>query len=327
MKLRFIVFALVILVPATAQQHLAVPLGLDAYLPWPESNPFSPAKVALGRRLFLERQLSRDGTVSCATCHDLQRAFVDGKPVAAGIRGRTGNRKTPTLVNRGYGQAFFWDGRARTLEEQVLQPIQNPKEMDMTLEEVLARLRVSDEYREAFRLVFDRDLCSDDLARALAAYTRTILSGNSPYDRYLNGDREALGEQARQGMRLFRGKAGCIACHVGANLTDERFHNTCVGFRDGRLTDFGRAEVTKDPRDRGAFKTPTLREVSRTAPYMHDGSFSTLEEVIDFYDKGGRENPQLDPEIRPLGLSAEEKRALQAFLQSLSGTIQEGMPQ
>jgi len=327
MQLRFIVFALVILIPAAAQQRLAVPLGLDAYLPWPESNPFSPAKVALGRRLFLEKQLSRDGTVSCATCHDLQRAFVDGKPVAVGIGGLTGNRKTPTLVNRGYGRAFFWDGRARTLEEQVLQPIQNPKEMDVTIAEALARLRDAGDYPGQFRLVFGRDVCAEDLARALAAYTRTILSGNSPYDKYLSGDREALGEEARQGLRLFRGKAGCIACHVGANLTDERFHNTGVGFRGGRFTDPGRAEVTKDPRDQGAFKTPTLREAARTAPYMHDGSLATLEEVIDFYDQGGRENPLLDSDIRPLRLSAEEKRALLAFLQSLSGTIQEGLPQ
>jgi len=286
-------------------------LGLDAYMPIPEDNPLTPEKVARGRNLFFDRRLSRNGKVACATCHDPRRAFTDGRPLAVGVFGRKGTRSAPTLVNRGYGAAFFWDGRVRTLEEQVLKPIQDPNEMDLTIEEASRRVKVS----------------RAELAAALASYVRTILSGNAPLDRYLNGDREALSAEARRGLNLFRGKANCTACHVGPNFTDERFHNTGVAWREGQLRDPGRFAVTGKEADRGAFKTPTLREIARTAPYMHDGSIATLEDVIEFYNRGGNPNAYRDPELRPLNLNTEEKQALVAFLRALSGALRQGRGQ
>ena len=211
-----------------------------------------------------------------------------------------GARHVPTLINRGYDRAFFWYGRISSLEEQVLQPIQDPKEMDMTLERVVKRLKRRRSYRKQFQVAFARPTNAEDLARALASYVRTILSGDAPVDRYMNGKRDALSVQARQGLRIFLGKGNCTACHLGPTFTDESFHNTGVAWQDGELLDPGRFAVTGKEADRGAFKTPTLREVAHTAPYMHDGSLETLEEVIDFYDDGGRKNPYLDPEIRQL---------------------------
>jgi cytochrome c peroxidase len=299
---------LLLLVAATilaGAEKLTIPAGLDAYLPVPENNPLTKEKVELGRKLFFDTRLSRDGTVACATCHDPKKIFTDSRRVGIGVAGRAGERRVPRIVNRGYGKSFFWDGRAATLEEQVLLPIQNPKEMDMTLEEIKARVGLSPE----------------ELRQALASYVRTILSGDSPYDRYLQGDRDALTERQRLGLRLFRGKASCAVCHFGPNLSDEQFHNTGAGWP----RDVGRFAVTGREQDRGAFKTPSLREAARTPPYMHDGGLATLEEVIDFYDKGGKLNPALDSEIRELKLTLEEKQALLEFLKALSGTVRDGM--
>jgi cytochrome c peroxidase len=282
-----------------------IPLGLDLYMPVPEDNPITNEKIELGRQLFNDRRLSRDRSIACSSCHDSDRAFSDGRPVAIGIYGRVGRRSAPALINRGYGRAFFWDGRAAALEEQVLQPIQDPNEMDMTLPEVSARV----------------GLPAEDISRALATYVRSILSGDSRYDRFISGDRIALVPQEQQGLQIFRGKANCTACHVGPNFSDERFHNTGIAWRDGRVSDEGRAAVTGMESDRGAFKTPTLREITRTAPYMHDGSLVTLDDVIDYYDRGGNANPVLDPELRPLRLTPVEKQALRAFLQSLNGRV------
>jgi cytochrome c peroxidase len=308
-------------------QGLQIPLGLDSYMPIPEANPLTSKKAALGRELFRDPLLSRDHQISCATCHDPARGFSDNRTVAAGVFGRQGNRRVPRIVNRGYGKAFFWDGRIATLEEQVLQPILSAKEMDLTLEEAVARLNGVSRYRQLFSEVFERDISAPDLARALASYVRTILAGDSPYDRHLQGNAEALSEEARQGLRIFRGKGNCTLCHLGPNLTDEGFHNTGIAWREGRFDDDGRYIVTRNDSERGSFKTPTLREVARTPPYMHDGSLATLEEVIAYYDRGGNRNPQLDPEMRPLGLTREETRALAAFLRSLSGTVREGYQQ
>lgn len=281
---------------------LVIPLGLDLYMPVPEENPITIEKIELGRRLFNDHRLSRDGSTSCASCHESDRAFSDGRPVAVGVFGRQGRRNAPALINRGYGRAFFWDGRIPSLEEQVLKPIQDPNEMDLTLEEASSRVNL------------DRVTIS----QALASYVRSILSGDSPFDRFVNGDRGALSPGEQAGLQLFRGKGNCTACHVGPNFSDEKLHNTGVAWRDGHLTDPGA--------DAGTFKTPTLREVARTAPYMHDGSLATLEAVVDFYSDGGRQNPGIDPEIHPLHLSVEEKQALVAFLNSLSGSIREGQP-
>lgn len=298
---------------AASEWKLTPPGGLDRFMPAPESNPLTLEKVALGQQLFFDKRLSRDESLACASCHDPAHGFTDARPVAIGVFGRRGSRRVPTLLNRGYGASFFWDGRVRTLEEQVLQPIVNPLEMDLPLEEAVARLR-------------PKVNTVEELSHVLASYVRTILSGDSPYDRYLAGDRAALSALELEGLRLFRGKANCAACHLGPNLTDELFHNTGIGFGNGTFADAGRFQVTRDPRDRGAFKTPTLRGVAERAPYMHDGSLATLEEVIEHYDRGGIANPNLDEEIRLLRLTPEEKRALAAFLSALTGPVRHGAP-
>jgi len=308
-----------------AAQYREIPLGLDLYMHVPDDNPSTPAKVALGRMLFFDSLLSEDRSLACATCHNPGRAFTDGHPVSVGVFGRKGTRNVPTLVNRTYGETFFWDGRTSNLEEQVVQPILDSNELSMTLADVVERLNQQRDYPGLFSLAFERAVNAEDLANALASYVRTILSGNAPIDRYLNGDRDALTERQLQGLRLFRGKGSCTACHLGPTFTDEGFHNTGVAWSDGKWLDDGRFGVTGEETDRGRFKTPTLREISRTAPYMHDGSIATLEDVIEFYDRGGNENPYLDPEIRPLNLTEEEKAGLVAFLRSLSGTVQEGL--
>jgi cytochrome c peroxidase len=276
---------------------VTIPLGLDLFMPMPDENPLTAQKIEMGRRLFFDRRLSRDGSVACSSCHDPQRAFSDGRAVAVGVFGRHGRRNAPALINRGYGRLFFWDGRISTLEEQVLKPIQDPNEMDLPLTDAAVRVASSPE----------------EMSRALASYIRSILSGGSSFDRYANGDRAALSAEQRAGLDLFRGKANCIACHAGPNFSDERLHNTGIAWRDGKLADPGGG--------RGDFKTPTLREIARTAPYMHDGSVGTLEDVIDYYDRGGNRNSNLDTELHPLHLSASEKQALAAFLRSLNGQI------
>jgi cytochrome c peroxidase len=302
-----------------------LPAGLDLHLPAAAEVGISAASVALGRRLFFDPRLSRDGTLSCASCHRPELAFTDGEVVSFGIGGAVGKRNTPTLVNRGYGMLHFWDGRAASLPAQVLEPIADPTELGLGVEAAAERLLRDAAYRRDFRQVIGGDPTPPALATVLAAYVASIVSGGAPFDRYSAGDTTALSAEARHGRRLFVGRGNCATCHVGPNFTDERFHNTGVAWRSGALADSGRYLVTREPRDVGAFKTPTLREVERTAPYMHDGSLATLEAVIDFYDRGGHPNPHLDREIRPLRLTEPEKQALAAFLHAISGTVREGV--
>jgi cytochrome c peroxidase len=290
-------------------------------MPVPADNPLRAEVVELGRRLFFDTDLSADFTVSCATCHRPENGFSNDLPKSVGVFGRRGTRNIPAILNRGYGKAFFWDGRIESLEEQVLQPIIAFDEMDMTIEELLPRLQSDPFYSTHFLEVFSRSVNKEDLGRALASYVRTIRAGSSAFDRFTRGDADALTEMEKEGLALFQGKARCDRCHVGSNLSDEGFHNTGVAWIEGRLLDAGRALVTGLERDRGAFKTPTLRQITITAPYMHDGSLATLEEVVDFYDQGGNPNPEIDPLLNPLALSTREKRALIAFLRSLSGTV------
>jgi cytochrome c peroxidase len=273
--------------------------------------------AALGRRLFYDARLSRDGSVSCATCHDPARAFTDGLPRAKGVRGQVGPRNTPTIVNRGIGRLQFWDGRAATLEQQALGPIEAAGEMGFTIPEALALLEKDPAYGQEFDKVFGGGPTAERLGQAIAAYERTIYSVNSPFDRFLAGEEDAMGEEAQRGLALFGAKARCGECHSGPNFTDELFHTL------GLPGDAGRGVVTKAPADEAAFKTPTLREVEKTAPYMHDGSLVTLEEVVDYYDRGGTPHPNLSPKITKLGLTAREKTDLVAFLRALSGTIVE----
>lgn len=298
-----------------------VPQTLDLYIPTPDDNRLATDRIELGRKLFFEKLLSRDRTLSCSSCHEPERSFTVAEAFPKGISGHRTARNPPALVNRAYGKSFFWDGRAGSLEEQVLLPIQNEKELYLSLGELEMRLRNSERYTSEFKRVFGREPRRQDIARALASFIRSLLVGDSPYDRYLLGERDVLTKSARRGLHLFRGKANCTACHAGPNLTDEEFHNTGVAWHDGKLQDEGRYAVTQNDADSGAFKTPTLRQVSDTAPYMHDGSLATLAEVVNRYNDGGIQNPHLDPEIRPLSLSDEEKKDLVAFLESLTGNI------
>ena len=285
------------------------PLGLDAHLPFPVSNPVTHEKVALGRKLFFDRRLSRDGTLSCASCHNPELSFADGRAFARGIGNAETTRNSPTLINRGYGAAFFWDGRTPSLEQLALEPIVNPKELGSTQAELERRTGMP----------------AARVAAALASYMRTIRSGDSPFDRYTAGDADALSDVEKLGLRVFGGKGGCTSCHAGPNFSDEGFHNTGVASQEGRITDDGRFAVTGIDRDRGAFKTPTLRDLTRTAPYMHNGSLATLDDVVEFYSSGGRTNPHLDPLIQPRNLTSDEKLALVVFLRSLTGNVREGV--
>ena len=295
---------------------VVVPPGLDLAAPVPQENPLSAAKVELGRTLFFDPILSADRTLSCASCHQPARYFTDGRQRPIGIDGREGSRNAPSILNVAYGRSFFWDGRAPSLEEQVLQPIQAGSELGLDLQELVRRLGAHDTYRAAFREAFEGDgITPDHVSRALASYLRTLRSGNAAIDRFLQGHSDALPPDARRGFRLFVGRANCGRCHVYPLFTDHQFHNTGVSW--GSL-DSGRFEITEEDGDRGAFKTPSLRNAAGTAPYMHDGSLATLEDVVEHYDRGGTSNPYIDVEIRPLGLSSTEKRQLLAFLEALT---------
>jgi len=232
-----------------------------------------------------------------------------------------GNRNTPIIVNRAWGGGFFLDRPRRPAGTVGAPAVLNPSELGMSAQALLSVMQAR--YRPEFRATFDAEPSLELAARALASYVRTIVDGDSPFDRYAAGDGSALSKSAQRGLKLFQGNAGCGQCHAGPNLTDEDFHNTGVAWPTGTVTDEGRAGVSHCDADRGAFKTPTLREVSRTAPYMHGGSLGTLDEVIEFYDGGGQRNPGLDARIRPLHLSGSKKRDLLAFLRSLAGRIRD----
>lgn len=270
------------------------------------------ALVALGRMLFFDPRLSVGNTVSCSTCHQPDHGWTSPEPLTRGVGNQLGKRHVPTLYNTGLRKSFFWDGRATTLEEQVLQPIEDPHEMAMPLDSLLERLAQLGDYQDAI-VATRRDLNRELLASSLAAFCETIVAEDAPFDRYRAGDVEALSPSARRGHDLFFFGLNCATCHTGSQLTDEKFHNIGVGM-DADEPDLGRYEVTKRDKDRGAFRTPSLRNISETAPYMHDGRFETLEEVIDFYIGGGVANPHLDPMINVLPLDEDQKSDLVQFL-------------
>jgi cytochrome c peroxidase len=289
----------------------------------PADNPQSPEKIALGRQLYFDRRLSLDNTVACADCHNPDKGFSNGDQFATGIKGQKGGRNSPTVLNTAFQKFQFWDGRADTLEQQALGPIANPIEMGLPLPEMEARLNKIPGYREQFRKVFGAEaIVAKDVAKAIASYERTAVTAPAPYDRFTNGELEALSEPAREGRALFFGKANCSACHGGPNFTDNGFHNIGVGMQ-AEKPDIGREAISKLEGDRGAFKTPTLRNIARTGPYMHDGSLKTLAEVVEHYDRGGVANEWLDEEIYALRLTPREKAALVKFLEEgLSGPVQ-----
>jgi cytochrome c peroxidase len=337
------------------------PLGLPP-LAMPADNPLSAAKVALGRKLFFDRRLSHNDTISCAMCHVPEQGFtVNELATAVGIEGRTVRRNAPTVLNAAYASALFHDGREISLELQALMPLVASNEMgNPSLGALILKLGRLADYAGLFEAAFGRGPGVETIGQALAAWQRTLLAADSPFDRWrFGGDAAALGEAAQRGFALFVGKAGCAACHAVAGdhalFADGGFHNTGIGYAasmrgdaagtrvelapgvftvldaralasvsEPRPSDLGRYEVTRDPADRWAYKTPGLRNVALTAPYMHDGSLPTLEAVVRFYDRGGVANPLLDPLIRPLGLGEAEIGDLVAFLESLTaGNIAE----
>ncbi|MFQ5600392.1 MAG: cytochrome-c peroxidase [Candidatus Krumholzibacteriia bacterium] len=299
------------------------PLGVESSFSDLEEPP-TPERVRLGRWLFYDKRLSADGTISCATCHHPENAFSEPTPVSTGIRGQKGGRKAPSFINQAWTlyPHFFWDGRAASLEEQALGPIANPIEMGSTHEAMVETLQEIEGYARYFEEAFGSEgITKERVAKAIADYERTRMSGNSAWDRWKNGDENAVSETVKRGDELFFDKAACNQCHFGQNFTDSRFHNLGIGWDDKKkeFGDLGRYAVSKQVEDRGAFKTPTIRDVTKHAPYMHDGSLQTLREVVEHYNQGGNPNPHLSPMIEPLDLAADEIDALVAFMQALEG--------
>jgi len=309
---------------ASGDYQTVLPLGLQAASAFvPEDNPMSTKKIELGRRLYFDPRLSKDGTISCATCHDPEKGFGDARPTSAGIHGKTGARNAPTVFNRLFSADQFWDGRAADLEAQALGPVQNPIEMGNTLDGMISNVKGISAYAPLFQEAFGSpDITAERVAQAIATYERTVVAGNAPFDRYQAGDKSAMSESAVRGVAIFNDaqKGNCVTCHAGFNFTDESYHNLGVGM-DKPKPDIGRYEVTKVEPDKGAFKTPTLRNITQTAPYLHDGSEPTLQAVVEFYDRGGTPNKWLSKEIHPLKLTPQEKADLVAFLESLTGDV------
>jgi cytochrome c peroxidase len=291
-------------------------LGLPDVVPGVDATPFGLAKARLGRALFFDPILSLDRTVSCASCHDPDKAFATNDVRPPGVGGERCDRNSPPLFNRAFGSSHFWDGRAGTLEQQVLMPIEHPHEMALPLDEAVARLAADEGFGPRFVSTFGSPPDREKLASALAEFVRRIVVADSPIDRFRSA-RGSLTALERTGLWVFESKGKCWRCHAGPNFSDERFHNTGIGVKDS-VAEAGRFAVTSDEADRGAFKTPTLRMVAKTAPYMHDGSLATLEDVIRFYARGGNANPHLDPKMQPIEFTEPEIAGLIAFLEALS---------
>lgn len=295
-----------------------VPLGLQKPRV-PADNPVTDAKVDLGKKLYFDKRLSADGTISCATCHDPQKGWTDQAKVSTGIRGQKGGVSAPTVLNSAYMDVQFWDGRAATLEEQAKGPIENPIEMGFTHAAATTAIAGVPGYPPLFEKAFGSTAVTiDRIAQAIASFERTVLTGNAPYDRFEAGDKKALSASAQRGMKLFFGKANCSVCHSGFNFSDSDFHNLGVGMM-AKEPNLGRYAQTKEERHRGAFKTPTLRNLGDTAPYMHDGSEATLDSVMALYNRGGNKNPWLDKEMKPLHLTPREIKDVVNFMKALNG--------
>ena len=331
-----------------------LPLGVSRALyeiSVPADAAPTEARIALGEKLFNDKRLSSDDSVSCATCHDPEKGFVDHKPQSEGVRKQRGQRNSPTVLNAMFNASQFWDGRAATLEDQAKLPILNPIEMaQKSPDDVVAKVAAIAEYAKQFQAVFGRDVNYDDLAAAIAAFERTQFTGDAPFDKFIYGDEKALSDSAKRGWALFNGKGRCNACHAFSTanplFSDQKFHNIGIAahktdfierarkaaaiVRAGDMkqvdelaiqTDFselGLFLVTKSLGDIGAFKTPTLRNIAATGPYMHDGSMATLWDVMDHYNKGGVPNPNLDGGMQRLGLSEAQIDDVVAFMQSLT---------
>lgn len=283
----------------------------------PKDNPTTAEKVVLGRQLFFDPRLSGDNRMNCATCHLPNKALGDGLALGKGHGGKTLNRNTPSLLNVGFFEQFDWDGRAKSLEEQALGPIQSPDEMNQDIAELVRELSAVPGYVEQFQKVFGTKVNQEGIAKSLAAFQRTLVTKPSPFDRYLAGDKSALSAEAKQGLDLFEGDAGCVRCHQGPLLSDNKLYRLGVSFKDGGL-----AALTGKKEDTGKFRTPSLRNIAQTGPYMHDGSKKTLYEVVEFYYRGvpTTTSDGLPLDVAPLlGQSFSEIPALVAFLEALTG--------
>ena len=334
--------------PANHQPlQVALPKGLDtasANISIPEDNPMTRAKIELGRQLYFDERLSSDNTISCASCHDPHQGFGAHTQFGVGVNGQEGGRNSPISHNRILSKAQFWDGRAGSLEDQAVGPIQAGIEMGNTHEACVATIVNIPGYKKQFEKIFTDGVNIDNVGKAIATFERAIVTGPAPYDSYapiaafektfaedlefldeepelkekydaLKADaaKNPMSESAQRGMKLFAGKASCAECHAGANFTDEQYHNLGVGM-DAKDPDLGRHDVTKAEKDKGAFKTPSLRNTALSPPYMHDGSQKTLEEVVDWYDKGGHPNQWLSDKVKKLKLTDQEKKDLVQFM-------------
>jgi cytochrome c peroxidase len=286
-------------------------------IPAPADNQITPERVALGKALFFDPRLSGSNSISCATCHSPGLGWSDAQPTAVGVGTKHLGRNSPTILNSAYNSTQFWDGRAATLEEQALGPIADPGEMAQDLSQLVDKLSRIKGYHPLFEAAYPGESISEQtMAKALATFERTIVSTEAPFDRWVKGDPTAMSDAAVRGFHLYEGKANCVACHSGFNFTDNSFHNLGVRPFD---EDPGRYKVKPVAILKGAFKTPTLRDVELTAPYMHDGSVKTLRDVVSFYNGGGKIKENLSPEIRPLNLSDQEVDDLVAFMRALTG--------
>jgi cytochrome c peroxidase len=296
---------------------VAFAVGNFPLMLYPKDNPQTPEKIELGRKLFYDKRLSRDGKISCESCHLQKFAFSDGgKRVSKGVGGLEGTRNAPSLGNIGYRKSFFWDGGSKTLELQAIGPLTAHDEMAMEPEDLVRKLSGLPEYAASFKSVFPEGVTMLNITRALASFQRTLVTASSPFDAYRAGNEKALSPSALRGMEIFMGERGeCFHCHGGFNFTDEGMHNDALYVK---YKDEGLARLTKEPVDSGTFKTPSLRNVALTAPYFHDGSRKSLQDVIKHYNKGGEAHPNADPVLKPLGLSATEINDLIAFLSALT---------
>ena len=314
----------------TAASHAAAP---DPYLrpqaiPTPTENPFTPERIELGKALFFDPRMSKSDAVSCASCHHPGMGWSDKLPTGIGHNLVKLPRATPTIVNIAYNPVYNWDGKFSTLEDHAMGLMQNERVMSSPVAELIAKLDKIPGYVNMFHKAYPGEgITHRSIAKALANFQRTVVSTESPFDRWRKGDADAVEASAKRGFALFTGKANCVTCHEGYNFTDNGFHN--IGVKDtGATPDLGRFNIRKLAALQGAFKTPTLRDVALTAPYMRNGSYNTLEEVVDHYDRGGDVKSNLSPNIKPLNLSPQEKQDLVAFLKSLTGvSMQMTVPQ
>jgi cytochrome c peroxidase len=284
-------------------------------IPFPAENPFTEAKAGLGEMLFFDPRLSGSSSISCSNCHNPGLSWGDGLPLGIGDGMKTLGRRTPTILNLAWADLLMWDGRKNGLEDQALGPITTPSEMNQSVEHLIEKLSAIGAYRSEFKKVFgDEGMSPQTIAAAIATFERTVVSGTAPFDRWIAGDEGAISEAAKNGFDVFNGKGNCVACHTGWTFTDNGFHD--IGLPD---KDVGRGEWVKIESMKQAFKTPTLRDVARRAPYMHDGSLPTLTAVMDHYVRGGVKRPSLSDEMRPLELTDQEKQNLLAFLDTLTG--------